>query len=213
MKNDSVIRRSIPLAVMTGLLVLGTGCKNPFCPRRTTGTGPTAGRAPRRSQPAPPPARQDADSQRHPSQDRGGVRVERQNIQVNMANGVATLTGKVDNDASARWRPRTALNRRGEDGGQQPSGRAAQDGEGAATDARKQGSGRECSATASSGRGACSAPRRMQFVPPPPPPPPPPVAKTVTLPAGTVIPIRMTDTLDSAPPSPTRRFMLRWAGT
>jgi uncharacterized protein YcfJ len=32
----------------------------------------------------------------------------------------------------------------------------------------------------------------------PPPPPPPPVVKTVTLPAGTVIPIRMTDTLDSA---------------
>src|SRR6202008_2115329 len=34
--------------------------------------------------------------------------------------------------------------------------------------------------------------------PPPPPPPPPPVAKTVTLPSGTVIPIRMTETLDSA---------------
>ena len=37
----------------------------------------------------------------------------------------------------------------------------------------------------------------MQVVAPA-PPPPPPVAKTVTLPAGTVIPIRMTETLDSA---------------
>jgi hypothetical protein len=32
----------------------------------------------------------------------------------------------------------------------------------------------------------------------PPPPPPPPAVKTVTLPAGMVIPIRMTDTLDSS---------------
>jgi len=37
----------------------------------------------------------------------------------------------------------------------------------------------------------------VQVVAPLPPPPPPPV-KTVTLAAGTVIPIRMTDTLDSA---------------
>jgi hypothetical protein len=40
---------------------------------------------------------------------------------------------------------------------------------------------------------------QVQIVaPPPPPPPPPPVAKTVTIPAGTVIPIRMSDALDSA---------------
>ena len=38
---------------------------------------------------------------------------------------------------------------------------------------------------------------KVQVVAPPPPPPPPPV-KTVTLPAGTVIPIRMTDSLNSA---------------
>jgi hypothetical protein len=40
-------------------------------------------------------------------------------------------------------------------------------------------------------------PERVQTVEPP-PPPPPPVAKTVTISAGTVIPVRMTDSLDSA---------------
>ncbi len=46
----------------------------------------------------------------------------------------------------------------------------------------------------------------------PPPPPPPPVAKTVTLPAGTVIPIRMTDTLDSATTQPNTVFHGSLAG-
>jgi len=46
----------------------------------------------------------------------------------------------------------------------------------------------------------------VEVVPPPPPPPPPPVAQTVTLPAGTVIPIRMTDTLDSATTQPNTPF-------
>ncbi len=48
--------------------------------------------------------------------------------------------------------------------------------------------------------------------PPPPPPPPPPVAKTVTLPAGTVIPIRMTDTLDSGKTQPNTVFHGSLAG-
>ena len=30
MKTDFVTRRSIPLAVLTGFLVLGSGCRNPF---------------------------------------------------------------------------------------------------------------------------------------------------------------------------------------
>jgi hypothetical protein len=43
-----------------------------------------------------------------------------------------------------------------------------------------------------------AAPEPVQTVAPPPPPPPRPVAKTVTIPAGTVVPIRITETLDSA---------------
>ena len=50
------------------------------------------------------------------------------------------------------------------------------------------------------------------MVPPAPPPPPPPVVKTVTLPAGTVIPIRMTDTLDSAKTQPNTVFHGSLAG-
>ena len=102
MKTDSVIRRSIPLAVMSGLLVLGAGCKNPFvhedqpAPAAQQAAAPTPA-----AQPAPPPARDDqqiaGDIQAKISAESA---LNGQNIQVNMANGVATLTGKVDNDAS-----------------------------------------------------------------------------------------------------------------
>ncbi len=102
MKTDSVIRRSIPLAVMTGLLVLGAGCKNPFV--HEDQPAPAAQQAARRrpaAQPAPPAAR---DDQQIASDIQAKISAESalngQNIQVNMANGVATLTGKVDNDAS-----------------------------------------------------------------------------------------------------------------
>lgn len=42
--------------------------------------------------------------------------------------------------------------------------------------------------------------------PPPPPPPPQPVAKTVTIPAGTVIPVRITDDLSSKTAQPNQNF-------
>jgi hypothetical protein len=41
-------------------------------------------------------------------------------------------------------------------------------------------------------------PQPVQTPPPPPPPPPPPVARVVTLPAGSTLPVRVTQTLDSA---------------
>ena len=57
MKTDFLTRRSIPLAVLTGFLVLGSGCKNPFVlqnsPRRCTAAAAPA------AQPAPPPVRDD----------------------------------------------------------------------------------------------------------------------------------------------------------
>jgi hypothetical protein len=48
--------------------------------------------------------------------------------------------------------------------------------------------------------------------PPPPPAPPKPVAKTVILPEGTVIPVRMIDTLDSAKAQPNQSFRGTLAG-
>ena len=162
MKTDSVIRRSIPLAVMSGLLVLGAGCKNPFV--HEDQPAPAAQQAARadacRTAGTSSRARRPADSQRHSSQDQCGVRTERPEH----PGEHGQRSGYPDGQGGQRRLPRAGgcrqrFDRRGEDGGQQPGGRAAADSEGAATDAEAQGSGRGCSATttASSGRGACSA--------------------------------------------------------
>jgi hypothetical protein len=96
MKTDFLSRRSIPLLVLSGFLVLGSGCKNPSPPAEQ----PTAQQAPA-AQPAPPPAR---DDQQIGSDIQAKITAESaltgQNIQVTVANGVATLNGKVNNDAS-----------------------------------------------------------------------------------------------------------------
>src|SRR5271156_5942164 len=96
MKTDFLTRHSIPLAVLTAFLVLGSGCK------KQPAEQPLAS-AQQASQvaPAPPPAR---DDQQIGSDIQAKITAESalagQNIQVNVANGVATLNGKVDNDAS-----------------------------------------------------------------------------------------------------------------
>ena len=100
MKTDFLIRRSIPLAVLTGFLVLGAGCKNPFVPEQPAPAAQQAAPA-AAPQPAPPAPRND---QQIGSDIQAKIGAESalngQNIQVNVANGVATLDGKVDNDAS-----------------------------------------------------------------------------------------------------------------
>src|SRR6266851_459403 len=97
MRTDFVTRRSIPLAVLTGFLVLGSGCKSKPSPSAEQ-AAPAATQA---AQPAPAPVR---DDQRIGSDIQGKITGESaltgQNIQVTVANGVATLNGKVDNDAS-----------------------------------------------------------------------------------------------------------------
>lgn len=56
-------------------------------------------------------------------------------------------------------------------------------------------------------------PVQQQPAPPPPPPPPPqPVVKTVTIPAGTVIPVRITDALSSQNAQPNQAFHGTLAG-
>src|SRR5258708_30432604 len=93
---EFVTRRTVPMAVLTGFLVLGSGCKNPSQPAEQP--APAAQQA---EQPAPPPAR---DDQQIGSDIQAKIAAESaltgQNIQVTVANGVATLNGKVDNDAS-----------------------------------------------------------------------------------------------------------------
>ena len=103
MKADILIRRSIPLTVLTGFLVLGAGCKNPFVHEEPAPAAQQAAPAPApaAAAPAPPAPRSD---QQIGSDIQAKIGAESalngQNIQVNVANGVATLDGKVDNDAS-----------------------------------------------------------------------------------------------------------------
>src|ERR1700684_3786582 len=100
MKTDFLIRRSIPLTVLTGFLVLGAGCKNPFVSEQPAPAAQQAAPA-AAPQPAPPAPRSD---QQIGSDIQAKIGAESaltgQNIQVSVANGVATLDGKVDNNAS-----------------------------------------------------------------------------------------------------------------
>jgi hypothetical protein len=197
MKNDFPIRRSVKLAVLTGFLVLGAGCKQlPFSTSEKPAPAPQA--AP---QPAPVPVR---DDQQIASDIQAKIAAESalngQNIQVSMVNGVATLTGKVTNDAS---RSLAAADSASVDGVRTVVNNLVV-GPPQVAKAVPERRRKEVKAQA-----APPPPPPPPMPPPPPqqeavqtvappPPPPPPVVKTVTLPAGTVIPIRMSDALDSA---------------
>jgi hypothetical protein len=201
MRIEFVTGRFIPLVVLTGFLV-GSGCKsNP--PQSAEQTPPPATQA---AQPAPPPVRDDqqigSDIQ---AKITGESALTGQNIQVTVANGVATLNGKVDNDAS---RALAAADSGSVDGVRTvvnnlvvaPS-RAAKPAPAPKPERRhKQVVAQNEPPPPPPPPPAAAAPPQepVQIVPATPPPPPPPVAKTVTIPSGTVIPIRMTDTLDSA---------------
>jgi hypothetical protein len=203
MMMEFVTRRSVPLAILTGFLVLGSGCKNPF--QAAEKPAPAAQQA-ATPQPAPPPAR---DDQQIGSDIQAKITAESaltgQNIQVAVANGVATLNGKVDNDAS---RALAAADSGSVDGVKTvinnlvvaPSRAAKPAPVKPAPERRHKREVAESAPPPPPPPPAAATPAQepVQIVPAAPPPPPPPVAKTVTVPAGTVIPIRMTDTLDSA---------------
>jgi uncharacterized protein YcfJ len=213
MKTDFLTRRSIPLAVLTSFLVLGSGCKTQPPAEQPPAT---AQQTPPPAQPAPPPAR---DDQQIGSDIQAKIAAESalngQNIQVSVANGIATLNGKVDNDAS---RSLAAADSASVDGVKTvvnnlvvaPS-RAARP----APPTRPERKHKEVAEATPPPPPPPAAPAQepVQVVPPAtPPPPPPPVAKTVTLPAGTVIPIRLTETLDSASTQPNSVFHGSLAG-
>ena len=199
MRTDLVTRRNIPLVVLAGFLMLGLGCKgNP---------SPSAEQAaPSAAQPAPAPVRDDqqigSDIQ---AKITGESALTGQNIQITVANGVATLNGRVDNDAS---RALAAADSGSVDGVRTVINNLVVAPVSAAKPApappkpprRHKQVVAENAPPPPPPPPPAAAPTQepVQVVPAAPPPPPPPVAKTVTLPSGTVIPIRMTDTLDSA---------------
>jgi uncharacterized protein YcfJ len=200
MSTEFLSRRSIPLVVLTGLLVLGSGCKSSQPAEQPASPAPAAA-----TQPTPAPPRND---QQIGSDIQAKITAESaltgQNIQVSVANGVATLNGKVDNDAS---RSLAAADSASIDGVRTvvnnlvvAPARAAKVPPPPPVRERRHKEMAQAAAPPPPPPpppAAAPAPEQVQVVAPP-PPPPPPVVKTVTLPAGTVIPIRMTDTLDSA---------------
>jgi hypothetical protein len=205
MKMEFVTRRTVPVAVLTGFLVLGSGCKNPFQPAEQPAPAAQQAATPA-AQPAPPPAR---DDQQIGSDIQAKITAESaltgQNIQVTVASGVATLNGKVDNDAA---RALAAADSGSVDGVKTvinnlvvaPSRAAKPAPVRPAPERRHKQVVAESAPPPPPPPPAAATPAQepVQIVPAAPAPPPPPVAKTVTVPAGTVIPIRMTDTLDSA---------------
>jgi hypothetical protein len=204
MKIDFLTRRSVSLAVLTGLLALGSGCKKQ--PADQPGS-PAAQQA----EPTPAPAPRDDQQIGSDIQAKiaGESALAGQAINVAVVHGVATLTGKVENDAS---RSLAAADSASVDGVRTvvnnlvvaPS-RAAKP----APERRR----KEVAKVAPPPPPPPPPPpvqappqEAMQVVPPAPPPPPPPVAKTVVIPAGTTIPIRMVDTLDSGKTQPNTVF-------
>jgi BON domain len=202
MKTDFPIRSSVSLVVLTGFLVLGTGCKNPFVHEdQPTPAAQQAASAPQ--QPVPAPVRND---QQIASDIQAKITAESalngQNIQVSMVNGVATLTGNVANDAS---RALAAADSASVDGVRTVVNNlvVAPPQVAKAVPERRRKEVKAQAAPPPPPPAPMPPPPQQEAVqtvapPPPPPPPPPPVVKTVTIPAGTVIPIRMSDALDSA---------------
>jgi hypothetical protein len=215
MKTDFPIRRSVPLVVLTGFLVLGAGCKsNPFLHQEQP--APAAQQAaPAPQQPAPVPVRND---QQIASDIQAKITAESalngQNIQVSMVNGVATLTGNVANDAS---RALAAADSASIDGVRTVVNNLVV----APPRVAKEVPERRRKEVKAQAAPPPPPPAPMPPPPPqqeavqtvaPPPPPPPPVVKTVTIPAGTVIPIRISDALDSATTQPNSVFHGSLAG-
>ncbi len=202
MKTNFLMQRNAPAVVLAGLVLLGTGCRNPFLPKEE----PT----PAAQQPAPAPVAQaPAPTAPAPPDDQqinSGIQAKigaesalsGQDIKVTVANGVATLNGKVDNDAS---RALAAADSASVDGVRTVVNNLVVAPARAEARPAPEKRRREVAKVAPPPPPPPPAPAPVQeavkVVPAPPPPPPPPVAKTVTVPAGTLIPIRMTDTLDS----------------
>jgi len=206
--------RSLQVALLTAALIFGAGCKQ---------------------QTASQPARTDQqianDVQTKIS---GESALNGQNIQVAVVNGIATLSGTATDDASRAL----AGNDTGSVDGVktvvnnltvQPPQQAAAPAPVAPPPApapmrerekRKHKEERQVAQetpppaipAAVPTPAPAEQPAPAPVTPPPPPPPPQPVVKTVTIPAGTVIPVRITDALTSQTAQPNQIFHGTLAG-
>ncbi len=166
-----------------------------------------------------------------------------QNIQVSVANGVATLSGNVTDDASRALAGndsgtvagvKTVVNNLSVQPAQQamtPSPQPAPVAQPAPVDSRPAPPARRPRdnharrdrehdeqptpappASPPAPATVAQAPAPAPVEPPSPPPPPKPVVKQVTLPAGTIVPVRVTETLDSKTAQPNDVFHGALAG-
>lgn len=198
MTNDTFLRRCAALTALGALLAAGAGCKS-ASPNRS-GEQPSASTQPA----APPPPGDDQITRQAEAKIGAEQALQGQQISVQTADGVVTLSGKVENDAS---RALAAADVASVDGVKTVVNNLIV----APSTARKAPPAvrpRRHPYVASNTPPPAPAPAPPPPPPPPPPqetvktvpppaPPPPPVVKTVTLAAGTVVPIRITETLDS----------------
>src|SRR5579884_1512793 len=150
-----------------------------------------------------------------------------QAIQVNVANGVATLSGTANDEASRALAAndagnvdgvKTVINNLTVAPPPQPQQAAAltpapaPERKKAAERRKKQREEKEIAqAPAEAPQPAVPAAAPVQQ-PVPPPPPPQPVAKTITIPAGTIVPVRITEGLSSQTAQPNQVFHGSLAG-
>ncbi|MCL6464030.1 BON domain-containing protein [Pseudacidobacterium ailaaui] len=205
MKQAEKIRtRGIQAAILTAVLLAGAGCQ--------------------RQQQPQPQARTD---QQIASDIQAKIAAESalngQPIQVSVSNGVATLSGNANdeasralaaNDAGSVDGVKTVINNLTVAPPPQPQQAAAPAPERKLEPERKKKHREQEVAQAPPPQPAPAAPV-TQAPPPqpaPPPPPPQPVAKTVTIPAGTIVPVRITEGLSSQTAQPNQVFHGSLAG-
>ncbi|WP_158748934.1 BON domain-containing protein [Acidobacterium sp. S8] len=208
MRTIPTSTRLVQAAVLSAALLFGAGCKK---------------------ETAQQPARTDqqitGDVQAKIS---GESALNGQNIQVAVQNGIATLSGAANDDASRALAGndagsvdgvKTVVNNLTVQPPQQAAASVAAAPAPVPEKKREPERHKEkqvAEATPPPPPAPAPAPAPVQQaapVPPPPPPPPPqPVAKTVTIPAGTIIPVRITDALSSKDAQANQTFHASLAG-
>ena len=206
MKTIRTSTRSLQAALLAGALVLAAGCN-----RQQTAT-----------QPAPRTDQQIA------SDIQAKITAESalngQNIQVSVASGIATLSGAANDDASRALAGndagsvdgvKTVVNNLTVEPPKQAAAPVAPPPP--VEKKRKHHEEKQVAEAAPEPAPPAPAPAPVeQQAPPPapapPPPPPQPVAKTVTIPAGSIIPVRITDALSSKDAQPNQVFHGSLAG-
>lgn len=208
MNTSFVIRRTPLLVLVAASLILSVGCRQAknTPEQQASSSPPAANSAPVPSPPSDQQLISDVQAKLNAESALSG-----QNVQASVAGGVVTLNGTVDNDASRSLAAadsgsvngvRTVINNL-----TVAPPKVAQKTPKVERPRHREEARMSPPPPPPPQQQAPPPQEPVQTVPPPPPPPPPaPVAKTVTVPAGTVIPVRMTDNLDSATTQPNSIF-------